>query len=194
MIMIRFIISITIFALAGAVFIFYTKSAYDDVKVLQHEMTQYDQALERANELQSLKQSLLSRYNAFNPADIDKLHKLLPDHVDNVRLVLDFDTLANRHNLALQNVVIGRGSADAASPGKSSGAEKIGANNNKYDSLTLKFSTQGTYRDFVAFMDDAQLSLRIVDLVALTLSRGGDSQGGEEMYRFDITIRTYWLK
>lgn len=192
--MIRFIISIIGFVLAAVVFIFYTKSAYDGVKVLQGEIAQYDKALERANELQSLKQSLLSRYNAFNPADIDKLHKLLPDHVDNVRLVLDFDNLASRHNLALQNVVIGRGNADVASPGKPSNAEVIGANTNKYDSLTLKFSTQGTYRDFVAFMDEAQLSLRIVDLVSLTLSRGGESQGSDDMYRFDITIRTYWLK
>lgn len=191
--MIRFSLSIIGFVLAGAAFMFYTKPAYDDIKTLQREITQYDLALERANELQGLKQSLLSRYNAFNPADIDRLHKLLPDHVDNVRLVLDFDNLASRHRLALQNVVIGRGSADAASPGKSSGSGVVGANNKSYDSLTLKFSTQGTYSDFVAFMNDAQSSLRIVDLVALTLSRA-DTKGGEPIYRFDITIRTYWLK
>ena len=55
---------------------------------------------------EQLKQSLLSRFNAFKTEDLDRLRKLLPDHVDNVRLILDLDNLAARHGMALQNVVI----------------------------------------------------------------------------------------
>ncbi len=189
----RFIIAILGFSIAGGVFILYTKPSYDAVKVAQAEIAQYDQALDRANELQELKQSLLSRYNTFDPGDIERLHKLLPDHVDNVRLVLDFDNLANKHNLAIQNVVIGRGTPDAV-PGRTQNAEVIGGVTKAYESLTLKFSTQGTYQGFVTFMEDVQASLRIVDLVSLTLAAASAEQTGEPVYRFDVTIRTYWLK
>ncbi len=190
----RFIIAILGFSVSLAVFFLYTKPTYDSVKVLLAENAQYDQALERAAQLQSLKQTLLSRYNAFNPADIDRLHRLLPDHVDNVRLVLDFDNLARKHSLAIQNVVVGREIAESTTVGKPASADIIGGNSKSYDSLTLKFSTQGTYAGFVTFMQDLQSSLRIVDLSSLTLTPIGDKQAIEPLYRYDVTIRTYWLK
>lgn len=195
--MTRFIIAIVGMLVAGSVFFLYTKPTYDQIKLVQQQIGQYDQALERANELQERKQELLTRYNAFNPGDLERLQKLLPDHVDNVRLVLDFDNLASKHRLAIQNVSIGRGGSDGAAK-NAAAIQSIGGDNKDYDSLTLKFSTQGTYDGFVTFMDDIQASLRIVDLVALSLSpasKGSDSaEGGEIAYRFDVTIRTYWLK
>lgn len=190
----RFIIAILGFSASLAIFFLYTKPTYDSVKVLLAQNAQYDQALERAAQLQSLKQSLLSKYNAFDPADIDRLHRLLPDHVDNVRLVLDFDNLARKHSLAIQNVVVGRETKEGSAPGKPTSGDVIGGSSKSYDSLTLKFSTQGTYSGFVTFMQDLQSSLRIVDLSSLTLALIGDKQAAEPLYRYDVTIRTYWLK
>lgn len=189
----RFVIAILGFGIAVAVFMFYTRPAYDKVKALQSEIAQYDQALQRAGELQRLKQALLSRYNAFDPVDIERLSKLLPDHVDNVRLVLDLDNLASRNGLAIQNVVIGSEARSAGSGGQVS-ANIVGGNSKAYDSLTLKFSTQSSYPGFVRFMEDLETSLRIVDLVALTMVNTSADAAKEPVYRFDITIRTYWLK
>src|SRR3989338_10618623 len=104
--MMKTIFSVAGLAIAGAAFILFTQPNYDTAKALEAQIAEYNQALDKAAELQQLKQSLLSRYNAFNPADLDRLHKLLPDHVDNVRLVLDLDNLAARNGMALQNVLI----------------------------------------------------------------------------------------
>lgn len=191
--MIRTLISFLFLAGAVALFFLYTKPAYDGVRAIQDQIMQYDQALDKAAELQRLKQSLLSRYNAFNPIDVDRLHKLLPDHVDNVRLVLDLDTLASQHGFALQNVVI-----DAAGSVKTAeqAAPVIGPSRQTFDSLTLRFATAGTYPKFVEFVTALERSLRIVDVVALTMDvdSAAPAEGGEPVYRFDITLRTYWLK
>ncbi|MEK7509160.1 MAG: hypothetical protein AAB605_00425 [Patescibacteria group bacterium] len=190
--MTRTLFSLLFLAGALALFFLYTKPAYDSVRAIQEKITQYDQALDKAAELQRLKQSLLSRYNAFNPIDIDRLHKLLPDHVDNVRLVLDLDTLAGQHGFALQNVVI-----DTAGSVKTAeqAAPTIGPNRQTFDSLTLRFATAGTYPEFVEFIMAIEQSLRIVDVVALTMDVDSAAPaGGEPVYRFDITLRTYWLK
>lgn len=188
--MMRTVLSLLFLAGAVALFLLYTKPAYDGVRALQEENESYDLALEKAAELQRLKQSLLSRYNAFNPADIDRLHKLLPDHVDNVRLILDLDTLAARHGIALQNVVVSRPN-DNASTGS---ATVIGPSQRQYESVTLGFATAATYPQFVSFLTDLEDSLRIVDLVGLTLNAEPTITTGEPAYRFDITLRTYWLK
>jgi Tfp pilus assembly protein PilO len=178
-------------ALAGGIFFLYTQPAYDEVQILNEEISQYDQALEKATELQQLKQSLLSRFNAFRTEDLDRLQKSLPDHVDNVRLILDLDNLAARHGMALQNVVI---SGPASGSGGTTAIGAIGLGHRKFDSLTMKFTTRGSYEDFTTFLGDLEASLRIVNVVSLNLVREGNVSTGALTYRYDITIRTYWLK
>ena len=196
------IIAFSGFAIAIAIFFFYTKPTYDNAHALQGLITEYNQALDKASELQSLKQSLLSRYNSFDPSDIERLHKLLPDHVDNVRLVLDLDNMAQKYGLALQNVVVG-----TAVPETAAAIGAIGGSQS-YDSLTFKFATEGSYEAFVHFMEDLEKSLRIVDLASLSMSSVGaagsadasvaknakNSPPPELRYKFEVTVRTYWLK
>lgn len=187
--MFRSIFALAAVAAAVALFLLYTRPAYDNVRALQTENESYDLALEKATELQRLRQSLLSRYNAFAPADIERLHKLLPDHVDNVRLILDLDTMASQQGLALQNVVVSRPSGDETN------SRVIGPARDPYDSVTLTFATATTYDRFLTFLTDLEDSLRIVDLVALSIANDASSIGAAEpVYRFDITLRTYWLK
>lgn len=188
--MTRALFSLVFLAAALAIFFFYTKPAYDSIRSVEAQIAEYDEALNKATELQRLKQSLLSRYNSFNPVDVDRLNKLLPDHVDNVRLVLDLDTIASQHGFALQNVVINAAGSPEETP-----QQAIGPSRRTYDSLTLRFATSGTYSQFVAFITALENSLRLVDLVALTMDPDAAAPaGGEPMYRYDITLRTYWLK
>ena len=194
----RPIVAIIAVVLAGAMFFLYTKPAYDTVQASSAQIAQYDAALNKAAELQTLKQKLLSRYNAFNPAFLDRLHKLLPDHVDNVRLILDLDNLAGQHGLSLQNVDVS--SSGTQTPKKQTAIGAIGTANQKYDSLTLTFSTRATYKNFVQFLGDLESSLRIVDLVSLSISpdasssAAGGARPSEPLYTYNITLRTYWLK
>ncbi|MBI4133643.1 type 4a pilus biogenesis protein PilO [Candidatus Uhrbacteria bacterium] len=185
--MIKTFISIAGLLIAGGVFFAFTQPTYDTVQAVEAQIEEYNQALEKAAELQSIKQSLLSRYNAFNPADVERLQKLLPDHVDNVRLVLDLDTMTARHSMSLQNVVVSNPTQERA--GDVVGT--LGESRQKFDSLTIKFGLQGSYENFTAFLQDLESSLRIADLVALGIER---VPGQSQIYSYDITIRTYWLK
>lgn len=202
--MVKIIISVVSLVIAGGVFFMYTESAYSNTKLLQVNIDQRNQALNKAAELKKLQETLLSRFNAFNKNDLDRLHKLLPDHVDNVRLILDLDHLAGTFGMALQNVVI---SSPASESADKTVIGSIGAGKQKYDSLTLTFSTHGTYANFIAFMESLESSLRIVDLVALSLTPESQSGGGRaaslnatqeaasgSSYKYDITVRTYWLR
>lgn len=210
----RLIIAIVGVVLAGSIFFLYTKPTYDSSQEIRANIAQNDAALDKAAELQKLRQTLLSRFNTFDPTDLDRLQKLLPDHVDNVRLILDLDKLAERGGLALQNVDVSSAQKQTAKSQTALGA--IGASNQKYDSLTLTFSTIATYTDFVRFLSSLESSLRIVDLVSLTIApaTGGAAvvtsatnafpttnarnvvpvRQTEPLYTYNITLRTYWLK
>lgn len=185
------IVAIVAFVASGSIFFLYTKPTYDATASTKTEIAQYDAALTKAAELQQLKQTLLTRYNTFNPADLDRLQKMLPDHVDNVRLILDLDNLAGQNGLALQNVVV---STPATETGPQGAASTISAASTGYDSVTLSFTTVASYEKFLQFLSSLQDSLRIVDLVTLHLVPTGQGTGSAPLYTFDLTLRTYWLK
>lgn len=185
--MIKLITSILTIAVAGTIFIWYTRPTYAEVSSLKAEIAQYDQALQQSREFQQLKQALLSRFNTFPGESLARLERLLPDHVDNVRLVLDLDRLAAQSGLALQNVIINR------DEGGDSAEAVLGGGENAYDSLTLQFSTVGSYDAFVNFIESLERSLRIVDVTALSIDPV-QSETAEPRYRYDVSLRTYWLK
>ncbi|MBI2030213.1 type 4a pilus biogenesis protein PilO [Candidatus Kaiserbacteria bacterium] len=191
--MTRGLLAIVFLGLAGAIFFLYTKPSYDTITEQQTKIAQYDQALDKAAQLQQLKQALLSRYNAFDPNDVDRLQKMLPDHVDNIGLILDLNSLASQHGMSLENVdVTNTGSAATDS---TSASATIGSNQQDYESLTLRFTTHSTYPNFETFMRNLEASLRIVDLVSLSITTGGGSGvGGATLYQYQVTIKTYWLK
>ena len=190
----------TIFAIigfiaAGGVFFFYTKPAYATIGELQAQIAQYEEALDKAAELQARKKELMDRRNAFNQNDIIRLQTMLPDHVDNIRLILELDSLASHYGMALENVDV------ATSPSNTSdqsAVTTISASAQKYDSLVLHFTTYGTYDTFRAFLKDLETSLRTVDLGSLTLSAQGTSGSAAgaagAAYRYEMSVKTFWLE
>jgi len=181
--------------LAGGIFFIYTRPAYDNIHVVQAQIATYDQALDKAARLQKIKQELLARYNSFSPDDKDRLQKLLPDHVDNIALILDVDHVAGTHGMSLENVDVSAAASNDTTPQQQTASSIVAASAKKYNMLTLKFSVHSTYNEFQKFMDDLQSSLRIVDLDSLTIATDQTGTGGSGgVYRYDITLRTYWLK
>jgi Tfp pilus assembly protein PilO len=197
--MIKILTTILALAISGAVFFVYTQPAYSSVKELQSGVDEYNAALDKAREFQDLKRSLLARYNTFGQDQLTRLSHLLPDHVDNVRLVLDLDRMATRYGMAVQNVAISR---PQVSDNEITVIGAIGGQKQKYDSLTLQFSTRGTYDNFVRFIENLESSLRIVELESFSVEpeqqqlKEGEPQTNSDdiLYRYNITLRTYWLK
>lgn len=189
--MTRSILALAFLLTAGTLFFMYTRPVYDAIRINQAQIAQYDQALEKAAQLQQIKQSLLARYNAFNPKDIERLQILLPDHVDNIGLILDLNNLAASHAMALENVDVTDSNATAANAASAT----IGATPQQYESLTLRFTTHSTYANFEQFLKELEASLRIVDLESLTITNGGSAgAASNSVYQYQIILRTYWLK
>jgi Tfp pilus assembly protein PilO len=178
----KLFLPILFLAISGALFFLYIDPTYARVKDLLAEQGQIDQALSRAKELQDVRDSLLARYNTFPTSEIDRLQKLVPDHVDNVRLILDLDSMAAKYGMRVRDVNIGNEAVrqDTAS---------IGSDDSAYESVVLSFTVSGTYDTFRQFLADLERSLRLVDIVGLQFKA---TENG--IYNFTFHIKTYWLK
>jgi Tfp pilus assembly protein PilO len=206
---------------AGALIFVYVSPAYTETQQINEESAKYQQALEKATEVQNLKRGLLAKLNEFSGANVERLEKLLPDHINNIRLVLDLDSMATARGLSLSQVNVQR-EGGAEDPKKSSSVSLAGAvqQQRKFQSVILQFSLVATYTDMITFMRDIERSLRLVDLVSLNISPAQTQQQQLEYSRvpselarfsgapktvqpqlvtsdtthtFDVSIRTYWL-
>jgi len=147
---------------------------------------QYNDALTKAQELQSVRDQLLARYNTFSQDDLDRLKKMLPDQVDNIRLILDLDSMASKYGMRVHDVQVANPNAGSITSGN---ADELGPGSQGFESIDLTFAVTGTYDTFRSYLADLEKSLRLVDVVGITFTPG---QTG--VYDFTLHVTTYWLK
>ncbi len=183
--MFRLIIPLILTIAAGAIFFVYTDPKYQDVKALRTQEAEYDQALTKSRELQETRNKLIAKRNTFSPDDLRKLERLLPDNVDNIRLIIDIDTIAARYGLRIRNVAVN--APKSGREERSSAA--VGESGDKVGSVELSFSLPARYEDFQRFLSDLERSVRVVDVNSISFSVGeGD------LMQFAVAVKTYWLR
>jgi Tfp pilus assembly protein PilO len=181
----RFIFPLLLVLSAIGLFMLYTNVTYQGSKDLQTQVSSYNEALDRSQELRKVRDELLARRNTFATDDIQKLQRMLPDNVDNIRLIIEINNIASNHNLLLQNVELGELSDSRAART----AFSVGSSGDPIGSVDVSFSVATSYDNFLSFLSDLERSLRIVDVQKIEFS--ADSVGKATQY--NLTIRTYWL-
>ena len=176
----KFIVPTILIILSGAAFWAFISPRYENVKVLRAQEAQFDEALSRSKELIALRDKLLSKYNTFQTDDLERLAKLLPDTVDNVRLVLDIDSIAAKYGMTIRNASV----REALQP-----QDAIGPSTDAWGSITLEFITTASYENLTRFLADLEGSLRIVDVTDISFNASQTN-----LNEYTITLTTYWLR
>lgn len=199
---------ISLILIAAAVWIFwsYTDPIYKEAGGLKEVRADYQTKLSQANEFRRKYENLSVAYQSFSEADIIRLSRLVPDTVDTVRLVMDVSDIAAKQGLLIKNIKISEptketkentnSSIGAAAPPANDltlGAIRIGTVNQDFNNIDLSFSVTGSYERFIAFLQDLEKSLRILDVTEIKFTTPTDSLKGNN-YDFGIGLRAYWLK
>jgi Tfp pilus assembly protein PilO len=197
-------------------FILITKPMYADIKDLQAEGDAYEQALQNSANLQKERDRLTTKLNSFNPDDLAKLDKMLPDTVDNIKLILEIQEQASNQGIVVKNVQFEpkqflEENANASSTPAVVGSASTGApiattpvkrtatsptDNADFETFELQFSVEGSYKDFVAFMQLMEKSLRLIDIKSITFTPGTSEKDKKytDQYKYLFKINTYRLK
>jgi Tfp pilus assembly protein PilO len=170
-----------------AVFFAFTDPIYKEVKELQIKDAQFQDVLDKSTELLKQRKALQDKYDSFSKEDLDRLQKLLPDTVDNVRLIIDIDEIAKRYGLTIKGVRLD--DTKVGKNGTKDATATITAGEAKFGSIPMGFSVNADYNTFLSFLEDLESSLRIVDVTNISLRPGANN-----IYSFDVSIKTYWLK
>ncbi len=151
---------------------------------LRQEWDRYDGALTKTREIETKRTGLLARYNAIPIEDRERIEKLLPDHIDSVRLIIDINNIASQYGMTLKNIALSESENTEALTGQGS----IGPSGDQFKAVGLKFGVSGSYEDFRSFLADLEQSLRLVDIKTISFA----AAKGED-YDYSVTISTYKL-
>lgn len=179
--------SIILIFVSITIFVFFVIPKYESIQTLSAESETYSQALDNARELEILRDSLLSKFNALSPRDLGRLSMMIPDSANNVKLILDLQQLAQQHSLSLQTA-----SAEQDGDDQDVASGRIDVESKAYGIVRVSFVIEGTYQDFIAFMKKVEKNLRIVDVEELHFQRVSNNSGNK--LQFSLQLRSYWLK
>lgn len=171
-----------------------TRAMIADAEVVKAKNDQLISALNNAGEIIKARNDVTLKYNSIPEKDRIKLDKMIPSAVDNIRLVIDLNNIALRNHFAIADVkasVPNKGKQGAAAPSGMPAPIALSSYVSEpiLDKVDISFKATATYQQFIDFLQDIEVSLRVMDLTSLKL-RANDTG----TYDFDVTFQTYWLR
>lgn len=209
--MIKFISKFFLLAIGIAVLVFWTMPKYKETLALKDDQAKYNKALADSKELMSVKKNLSDKYSAIDQITLEKITKMLPDNVDNIKLILEISRIGEKYGMVIKNVKFDtfnkntKLSTDTTNTIVQSNQQALESSKD-YGSFDLEFSVEGTYPNFVKFSSDIEKSLRIVDISGISFSSvdsnltkntavaGAVPSKPTDVNKYDFKITTYWLK
>jgi len=174
----------------------FTQPFYQEISLLRTKVKSYNEALDNSKALENEREKLNQKVNSITPENLEKLEKLLPNNVDNIRLILEIEKIAAPYGMVLKDVrynTIQKDNTDTVVPG---GESASALSDRDYGTLDLSFSTQGNYNNLLLFIKDLENNLRIVDISSIEFSSivGPSDVKPMDIYTYKFKIKTYWLK
>ena len=179
--------------LSGALYFTYTSGEWNNALAVKAVNDQYSTAISSAQQLISVRDTVLKEYNNISADDRANLDKMLPNTVDNIRLVIDLNNVALQHGFSLKNVTASAKDSTSNSTVPSGGFSGTSGSGSitvpTLDTVAVSFSVSAPYQQFISFMQDLEANLRIMDITHLTVTANDTGT-----YDFSVQLNTYWLR
>ncbi len=188
----RYIFLIIVIALSIGAFTLYVKPRYSALQETKEAIASYNSNLDTADKLKTSREELIAHYNSISKTNLDSLKTLLPDSVDNIRLIIQIDSLATRNGLSTVRNVEYQAQEKAAAA--TSTVQSPDAARKSYGEFVVTFQTTGQYKNFLSFLSDLEANLRLVDVTRIEFTPSGGTASLAGNMSYSVTIKTYWLK
>lgn len=200
--MLRSILPITLILASGAVLLVFLLPSYNKVTELRAQVVSKNASLDQSRVLEKEREELTNKYNEISLENKDRLEKLLPDNVDNIRLIIEInDVVAAAYGMQLKDIKYDA-SKESSPTGKNANGQPVQASapaqndGNDYGTWNLEFSTEGSYGTFLNFLNALEHNLRMVDIAAIKFDSvvEKDKKNPGDVYKYSFKVKTYWLK
>jgi len=203
-------LSVILLILSGLIFYFYINPMYAGestekgqesikqlIKINEKINLKNDKVRELSKKYDELSNRLINM-NAKYHDEILKTKLMIPYDVENAKII-DYihNIIQSNSNIAgnISNIEIISNNPNKKGGKVSKNEIKIETNKDGYSSINLSFTFTGTYEGIKKFIDDLYHSLRIFDIVSLSIKPTKANSNGDignvDFYDVTIVVRTY---
>lgn len=199
----RIFISIVFLVASGLLTMFFTARQincaiptckFDGITALKAQRVAYIEGLKNAQDLEKRRKELEDKYNSVTEDERSRLEALVPNNVDNIKLILELEAIANRYGILIEDPKL---SSDANVPLKNSGAGQAlransavpeGKNNNLYGTFSIDFTVRTNYAQMKQLLWDIEKNLRLMEPTEITVKVPTSKKVASDVY--DITMKS----
>lgn len=197
---------IILIILSVAIFFFFIDPQYKDIKTLQTQIEENNRTIEISKRLIAQRAELEKKFQQISRMEKEELEKLLPDTVDNVRLIIDINNIADQSGIVIRDIEIKSQESEDANTRTNAPLNSSNVlfeeqdpiiqyvDTSKIGVISFSFSASAEYEVFLAFLEQLEQSKRIVDIRSIEIARGLDSTTETVFFDYRVTFDTYWLK
>lgn len=165
------------------VFFFYIDPEYGKIKEMIAYQDGLKESLEQAQDLSALRSRKKAEYDSFKESDKRKLAIMISSEVDETRLFNNIAGIGSQNGVSLTQVSIG----DEVQGGGRGEEDEVMSD---VKDVTVSFTAQTSFTNFIAFLEDVEKSLQIMDVKSFTISPTGT---GSRIYDFEVELTAYSL-
>lgn len=213
----KIILSILFLTSAVLVTIFFTvpqfnctkeKCSYDGIKILQTNRESYITAITSAQNLESKRTELENKYNSVTDDDRQRLENLLPNNVDNIKLLLELEIIAKRNGIIIESPQVAGvvANTNVAPLGQNLRGTNMqpspDGTNLPYGTFDLNFKVRANYENIKTLVSDLEKNLRLIEPISISITVPEVNLADKNMAKlyangeYDVTIKSliYYLK
>lgn len=190
------------------IFFGFISPQYSTIQDLWASESQYKTAIDNANEVRILRNTFQANLDAISAEDQARLLKLLPDSIDQVKLMRDLNTLVTNLGLKPSRLDVNSAADQSAvvPAGDATGSQlEVPGTAGKYGTASADIEFDSSYQDFINCLSVIEKDLQLADVVSVKISGGAGatqptstqsnkSSSVNNGHHYSLTLNTYWLK
>lgn len=185
---------ITILLIFGSIGVglFYLNPEWQEFKDLQNKTANLNSIGLELDELIQEQDALINLINTISKEDLDRIGKTLPEGPHTAEFLVMLENLSIENNIVLQSINLAsfvskkvETKTAQPTPGSIVLAPKP---EQLIKELPVDLVVLGTYQSFKDFLNALERNLRIIDVLSLNFTSGGNT----DLYTFTVRLKTYY--
>lgn len=166
--------------------VFFAMPQYTEIKGIQTEIEKHKEAIRKYNEFTDELTRKLSIKTSRNVTQNEQLDKVVPESIDDTKILVDLEALAKLHNLLFGNISVLK--SDTQLKHTSETAVVGEGQSDELNTVDISFDVLGTYDQFKQFILDLEKSSTLFEVTKISFD-ASDSP----YQQISLTVRVYSL-
>jgi Tfp pilus assembly protein PilO len=158
----------------------------DKLKAVKQQLVELKESERQVEKLIADYDQLREKYQAVSDQDRQVLEKVLPSNINNVRLILELERIAELRGLGFKDVDV------VLKKDENQQSQIIDVNRQQLRKVVASITLVGDYGAFVQYLSDLEKSLRLITMKTIDFQAQRQEKKPTQ-FEYKLVLETYWF-